>query len=72
MYKAIEGIYENGNLTLTEAPPTTKKSKVVVLFMDDEPEPSPKKRIAGGLKYLGGSLPADFNEPLDDLKEYME
>lgn len=35
MYTAVNGIYENGQLILTERPPTTRKTKVVVLFLDE-------------------------------------
>lgn len=69
MYTAIKGIYENGVLTMTETPPKVKKSEVVILFMNDVD--TPKKGVKlGGLegKY---SIPDDFNEPLDDLQEYM-
>ena len=75
MYTAVNGIYENGQLTLTERPPTTRRSKVVILFMD---EPESDIASAGSLKgvRLGSlegkySIPDDFNAPLDDLKEYM-
>ena len=78
MYTAIEGVYEDGVLTLAETPPTTKKSKVVVMFMDviNQRESNPK-RIPGSLKRLGEQegktyrLSDNFNEPLDDLNEYM-
>ena len=71
MYIAINGTYENGSFVLEEPVPTVKKSKVVILFTEEITVPSLKKRQPGGLKHLGGSIPADFNEPLDDLKEYM-
>lgn len=36
------------------------------------PETSTKKRLkAGWGKDLVGELPPDFDEPLDDMKEYM-
>ncbi|WP_138482672.1 hypothetical protein [Dyadobacter bucti] len=77
MYTAIKGIYENGVLTFTETPPTTRKSEVVVLFMEEatkshtEPN-SPKKGVVlGSHANKGYSIPDDFNQPLDDLKDYM-
>jgi hypothetical protein len=64
MYFAINGIYENGAFTLTETPPTTKKSKVVILFTDEPVSPNVLlKRVPGGLKHLGGSI-NDFDENL--------
>ncbi len=69
MYTAVNGIYENGQLILTERPPTTQKTKVVVLFLDEKPstdsmEASPKGVRLGSLegKY---SIPDNFNDPLD-------
>lgn len=81
MYPAIKGIWENGQITITEPPPTTEKSAVIVTFLGAESEPSPneaaKTRVPGSLKKWGEergltfSIPDDFNEPLDDLAEYM-
>ncbi len=71
MYIAINGTYENGNFTLEEPVPTVKKSKVVILFTEEITATSLQKRQPGGLKHLGGSISDDFNEPLEDLKEYM-
>jgi hypothetical protein len=74
MYTAIKGTYENGKVILEETPPTTRKTKVVVMFLaDDEkmPEISRKGVKLGSLAGQGYSIPEDFNEPLDDLSEYM-
>jgi len=38
MEKVIEGIYENGTVTLTGPPPATDKAKVVVIFIEYENE----------------------------------
>lgn len=35
MYIAVSGIYEDGKVFLTETPPTTKKSQVIILFMEE-------------------------------------
>jgi hypothetical protein len=43
MYTAIKGIYENGQIVLQEEPPTRKKMKVLVTFLD-EAEASSSKR----------------------------
>ncbi|SOD81330.1 hypothetical protein [Spirosoma fluviale] len=74
MYTAINGIYENGQFTLTETPPAVKKSKVVILFLEEQGiDQSIKKRSGVKLGSLEGKyqIPEDFNEPLDDLTEYM-
>ena len=77
MYTTVNGIYENGVLILNETPPTTKKTKVIVTFLEEiEPEII-KQRLPGSLKRFGESegkeyrLPDDFNEPFEDLKDYM-
>lgn len=70
MVKAIEGTYENGNLILNESFPTSKKTKVVLLVLEDETL-ADTNRKPGGLSHPGGSIPVDFNAPLDDLRDYM-
>ncbi len=70
MLTTIKGIYDNGQIVLDEIPPTINKSKVVVTFLE-EIQPSPlQKRPFGSLKGKIG-IPDNFNEPLDDLKDYM-
>jgi len=68
----ISGFYENGQIILDELPKTNKKVQVFVSFVEPlEIEGKTKgKRQFGTMK---GSfiIPDDFNEPLDDLKEYM-
>ncbi len=59
MYTAIKGIYENGVLTMTEAPPKVKKSEVVILFMNDAD--APKKGVKLGSLEGKYSIPDDFN-----------
>jgi len=77
MYTAIKGIYDNGQIILQEIPPTTRTMKVLVTFLEDE-EAGLTERQPGSLLRLGAlqgknyNIPDDFNNPLDDLKEYME
>ncbi|WP_435356845.1 hypothetical protein [Emticicia sp. SJ17W-69] len=74
MYTAINGIYENGQFVLAETPPTSKKTKVVIMFMEEvETLPKNKKKGVklGSLAGKGYNIPDNFNEPLDDLKDYM-
>lgn len=71
MLTTIKGIYDNGQIVLDEIPPTKNKSKVVVTFLEEiEPSSSLQKRPFGSLKGKIG-IPDNFNEPLDDLKDYM-
>lgn len=84
MYTAIKGIFKDGKVILQETPPTTESTEVVVMFMKTtEPQNIKQgvrlrsKRQAGSLQKLAQlegktySIPDDFNEPLDDLKDYM-
>lgn len=72
MLTTIKGVYENGKITVTEKPPIQEsKADVLITFL-------PKQKKEGGLpkRILGGlegkiSVPEDFNEPLNDLKDYM-
>ena len=69
MYTSIDGVYENGRLTLLESPPTHKKAKVIVTFIEEDQPSELTKRRLGGLEGKV-SVPDDFNAPLDDLEEY--
>jgi hypothetical protein len=73
MLTAIEGTYENGKIKLKRQPKTHGKVKVMVVFEEEVPElttPAPHKRPFG---LLAGAihLSPDFDEPLDDLQDYM-
>ncbi|MCF0065514.1 hypothetical protein MUK70_23900 [Dyadobacter chenwenxiniae] len=77
MYTAVKGIYENGVLKFTETPPSVEKSEVVILFMDKQEEsefPGKKPKpgvVLGSLANKGLKIPDDFNNPLDDLNDYI-
>ena len=68
MLTAIKGYYEKGRIVLNEDAPVQSKTDVIITFLTEETKEA--KRIPGGLKGKV-SLPDDFNEPLDDLKDYM-
>ena len=71
MLTAIKGIYKDGTITLNEKPPIEKPMEVIVTFTQ-EIETSPKKqRKAGFAKGFFTYVAPDFNEPLDELKNYM-
>lgn len=70
MLTTIKGIYDKGQIVLDEIPPTKNKSKVVVTFLEEIQPSSLQKRRLGSLKGKIG-IPDNFNEPLDDLKDYM-
>jgi hypothetical protein len=67
----IQGYYEHGKIILKEEPPVTGKTEVMVTFLTEDVNDNRKtKRVPGALKGRV-SIPDDFNEPLDDLKDYM-
>ncbi len=71
MLNSIKGFYEDGHIFFNEAPPVTTKTQVIITFLPEE-----KKlenvifRKPGGLNGLV-TIPDDFNEPLEDLNDYM-
>ncbi|AUD02436.1 DUF2281 domain-containing protein [Spirosoma pollinicola] len=73
MLTAIKGIYDNVQIIWDEVPPVQKRTKVIVTFLE-ESSPSQLNQIK---KREGGSMKGEvwmsdeFNEPLDDLNEYM-
>ena len=73
MQTQIKGIYNNGQVILDEKPTLSKPVKVVVTFMDEEELIVKKKKplIAGFAKGTVTFMSPDFNEPLDELKDYM-
>jgi len=73
MFTQISGVYNNGNIILDEMPSLSKPVKVIVTFMEDEDIIVKKKKplVAGFGKGTVSFMSPDFNEPLDDLKDYM-
>jgi len=69
MLTAIKGYYQEGKIIMEEDAPVTSKTDVIITFLTEESNKQ-GKRLPGGLKGKV-SLPDDFNEPLDDLKDYM-
>jgi Protein of unknown function (DUF2281) len=70
MLATIKGYYEKGRIIMSEDAPVQSKTEVIITFLTEPEEKKPFKRTPGGLKGKV-SLPDDFNEPLDDLKDYM-
>ena len=72
MLTTVKGVYDHGKITLTEDPPIKeKKADVIVTFLPQEKNiDSTSKRVLGGLEGKI-SVPDDFNDPLEDLKDYM-
>ena len=71
MLTTIKGYYDHGQIILQETPPVKNKTEVMVTFLTEEvnSKSSPRRKLGG----LEGkvTIPEDFNEPLNDLKDYM-
>lgn len=67
--QTVKGIYKNGQLLLDEPIDTEVGYKVFVTFVEKLNIQTAKRKagaLAGILK-----TPDNFNDPIDDLKEYM-
>jgi hypothetical protein len=72
MLTTIRGTYSNGQVTLLEAPPTEEPMEVLVTFTEIvEPTELNKLRRAGYSKGTVVYMSPDFDEPLEELKDYM-
>lgn len=74
MLTTIKGIYDHGKIILTEDSPIKTKADVIVTFLPTMGEgyaKNNKQRIVLGILEGKIDILEDFNEPLDDLKDYM-
>ncbi|MCF2504834.1 DUF2281 domain-containing protein [Dyadobacter sp. CY107] len=71
MLTVIEGTYENGQVILDHKPKVENKTKVVVIFEEIEMPTDTNEKRPFGISKGNITLSPDFNEPLDDLKDYM-
>jgi hypothetical protein len=73
MLTAVKATYENGQIIWQEKPAIKDGTAVIVTYMDEEAEPQnpPLKGVRLGSWQGKYSLPDDFNDPLDDLADYM-
>ena len=71
MLTSVKGFYENGHVVLEELPKTNERMEVIITFTQEIKEQPKQKRQAGFAKGIVKYMSPDFNEPLDDLKDYM-
>jgi hypothetical protein len=73
MLTAVKATYENGQIIWQEKPAIKDGTAVIITYMDEEAEPQnqPLKGVRLGSWQGKHSLPDDFNDPLDDLADYM-
>jgi len=80
----VEAIYDGVEFKPTRPIDIKEEYKVIITFLEPvkpsarrksrylkEPDPSKSGAVALGLWEGQVKVPDDFNEPLDDLKEYM-
>jgi hypothetical protein len=70
MLTTIKGVYQNGQIVLDEKPLFNEDAEVLVTFTKIK-NLDKKNRVFGSGKDLVLYMADDFNDPLDDLKEYM-
>ncbi|MBE9464421.1 antitoxin AF2212-like protein [Dyadobacter subterraneus] len=71
MRTIIEGIYENGQIFLKKQSKINVKTKVTVIFEEIGNLESDNKKRPFGISKGAFEISPDFDDPLDDLKEYM-
>ncbi|RYF72683.1 MAG: hypothetical protein EOO39_11720 [Cytophagaceae bacterium] len=78
MLTAIEGIYENGRVILTETPPTKRRVKVYITFTNEEVEATPQNQkmdmsyMVGSLSHLTPAQNANIDRELNELRDSWE
>ena len=77
MPTTIKAIYDHGKITPLEEPPVKDTKVEVTVTFPDVPDEDKREKPQGKQKIILGLLEGkikisdDFNEPLDDLKDYM-
>lgn len=72
MLVSVKGIFEKGEVKLTEPSPVKEKQEVIITFLGDSKPLSSNPTIRKGGSLSGKIWMApDFNAPLDDLRDYM-
>lgn len=72
MLTTIRGTYSNRKITLLEAPPTEETMEVLVTFTKvKQAQNVPKQPVFGYRKGVVSYMSPDFDEPLEELKNYM-
>jgi hypothetical protein len=71
MLQTIEGIYSNGQVIFTETPPEKKDVKIFITFTEEKVKPKVMKKRELGMFAGLIKVPSDFNDPIEDLKDYM-
>ncbi len=70
MLTSIKGYYDKGKIVLSEEPFIKEKTEVIITFLNEKIKTN--EMLTRPLGTLKGkiSVPDDFDEPLEDLKDY--
>lgn len=68
---ALQGVYDNGNLSIKGYPPA-KKANVLVIFPDERPVNVAKTEDLALFEALSGSISADIDERAELLEALDE
>ena len=73
MLQVVRGIYEDEKIVLEEEPVLKRKMSVIVAFLDEKDALKKNLKTKRKLGILKGkvTIPENFNEPIEELKEYM-
>jgi hypothetical protein len=67
---SVKGYYEKGHVFFNDEPQISGRTEVIITFLSDEKNERKAARVPGGLAGKVG-IPDDFNDPIEDLKDYM-
>ncbi len=72
MLATVTGTYKNGQIILDEdLPVKSDNAKVIVTLVEEVSNNQEKPKRTPGLMKGAFRLSDDFNDPIDDLKDYM-
>ena len=73
MLTTIKGIFDHGQIILSEEPPVKTKANVIITFLPNADDQALNHQTKIVLGMLEGKikLSDDFNDPMVDMKDYM-
>ena len=72
MLATVTGTYKNGQIILDEELPiTSENAKVIVTLVEEPVEIRENPKRTPGLMKGSFWISDDFNDPIDDMKDYM-
>lgn len=72
MLATVTGTYKNGQIILDEELPVkSDNARVIVTLVEEVSDKQEKPKCTPGLMKGSFWISDDFNDPIDDLKDYM-